>query len=39
MTLVHRSSGLTLQFLRMLWNLLVPLGLEEVTVTYIGVCH
>lgn len=39
MTSVHRSVGLTLQFPRKLWNLLIALGLDEVIVTYVGVCR
>jgi hypothetical protein len=37
MTLVHRSSGLTLQFPRMLRNLLIASRLDEGNVTNIGV--
>jgi hypothetical protein len=37
MTLVHRNSGVTLQFPRMLQNMFIALGLDEVIVTYIGV--
>jgi hypothetical protein len=37
MTLVQCNSGLTLQFPRMVYNLFVVSGLEEVIVTYISV--
>lgn len=39
MTSVHRRSGPTLRFSRMLRNLLVASELDEVTVTYINVCR